>query len=356
MSITFETFTFLSPPFGNQGNVVIAKPAGTVQGDLLVWLGKDDRSGPRVWTLPAGWALIDTFVPGGGQTQAGAAAFLVAGPSEPSTYIFQILAAANSGTVSAILRFSATFGFPVAPIGAFARLGINTFQISPVDYTIPSANVVATKARILRALLQGGAGALYGDGTFNYQSGPAATELMDKGTGDGNNRAGIAAYLEDVAVGAGATGISLIRFTPAVSTTTYLGHAWTLPLLETPAPPVAVVLTYEGDPASTDLSATAQLLTGLTDVEETVWFQAWSFRNLSFQIEGMNAGDKVDLRGVSKVTQPLQTEIGFQIQNMTTNGEYLVQTPPKWIKLRRSTVGAVPGAVSAFLFGAARNQ
>lgn len=119
-------------------------------------------------------------------------------------------------------------------------------------------------------------------------------------------------------------------------------------------PPIA--LAYEGDPASTDLSATAQLLTGQSAVNDGEWFQAWSFRSISIQLENVNAGDKLELRGYSKKDQPANTEHGYLIQKMSQNGEFLVVTPPKWIKVRKTAAGGSPGATDAFFFGAARNQ
>ncbi|MFQ5791928.1 MAG: hypothetical protein ACE5JI_15755, partial [Acidobacteriota bacterium] len=73
MAITFQSESVLFIPSGtNHGNAVITKPAGTVEGDLLVWFGNEDRTVPRSWaTLPAGWTLIDEFqAPGRMETGA----------------------------------------------------------------------------------------------------------------------------------------------------------------------------------------------------------------------------------------------------------------------------------------------
>lgn len=117
-----------------------------------------------------------------------------------------------------------------------------------------------------------------------------------------------------------------------------------------------IVLDYVGDPASTDLSATAQLLTAQSAVNDGEWFQAWSFRNISIQVENMNPGDKVELRGWSKKPEPPGTEQGYFIQQIRSDGEYVIVTPPKWIKLRKTVAAGSPGPVDAFFFGAARNQ
>ena len=242
MAIAFESFTFLGQ-FLNHGNIVLSKPAGTVAGDLLLFLAQDDRptAGRSFGTLPAGWTLIDEFNHQGPQAAIAAMAFKIAGPSEPASYTFQVLPSQNSATITAIIRFSSTNGFPVNPIDAFARASLRSFVNSPFDTTIPSTTVVASEAQILRVLMCRNAPQPYGDGLFSYQSGPAATEIMDKGTSDISNRAGFGVYLQDAKVGSGATGTSVIRFSHSQTiATNYDRWMWTLALIELPPPDLSV--------------------------------------------------------------------------------------------------------------------
>lgn len=231
MAITFETFSFLAINAVNHGNMIISKPAGTVEGDLLLWTAHDDRSGPRSFTLPAGWTLIEELQ-SSQSDQLGATAFKIAGSSEPATYTFQILATQTSSTVSSILRFSTTKVFPANPIDVFTRTTEFFIQSPPVDFTCPTATVVSSEATIVRLLIENGAPANYGDGNFSYLSGPAATEILDKGTSTAD-RSGLAAYVQDSTVGPGATGTSVIRFNPGGGSTGFRGWAWTIALLDT---------------------------------------------------------------------------------------------------------------------------
>lgn len=232
--ITFQTDSVLYITGGtNHGNMVIAKPAGTVEGDLLIWSASEDRPASRTYTVPAGWTIIDQFF-APTRSEAGALAFKIAGPSEPANYTFQVLPSQSSASASTIMRFSTDVGFLAGSvIHAFARTGL--FQIpgaAPVDWICPSVSPIVTGTRVLRYLTQRFSGNFYNDGNFNYQSGPAATEIQDRGSGDVTNRSGFAGYLQDAVVGIGPTGTAVIR-QGFQGVTGYEGWTWTVALAET---------------------------------------------------------------------------------------------------------------------------
>ena len=234
MSIAFQTFSFLAVPLSVHGNMTIAKPAGTVEGDLLIWFAVDDRNDVNrsLTTLPSGWALISQIT-APGREEHSATAFLVAGASEPSSYTFQVLPAQNSATVSGILRFSSTKGFPANPIHAFADNALFVIQAPPVDQVCLSVNVTK-EVRVLRLGVQRGAPSVFGDNSFSLAFPPVTTEIMDKGTNDGGNRSGLAAFLGigDVPV-PGPTGSAGIRFVdPGGGSTGMTWMTWTIAMIE----------------------------------------------------------------------------------------------------------------------------
>lgn len=233
MSIAFQTFSFLAVPLSVHGNMTIAKPAGTVEGDLLIWFAVDDRNDVNrsLTTLPSGWALISQITAPGREDHS-ATAFLVAGASEPSSYTFQVLPAQNSATVSGILRFSSTKGFPANPIHAFADNALFVIQAPPVDQACLSVNVTK-EARVLRLGVQRGAPSVFGDNSFSLAFPPITTEIMDKGTNDAGNRSGLAAFLEDAVIPPGITGSAAIRFVdPGGGSTGMTWMTWTIAMIE----------------------------------------------------------------------------------------------------------------------------
>ncbi len=235
--ITFQTDSVLYITSGtNHGNAVITKPAGTVEGDLLIWFGNEDRSSSRTWisALPAGWTAIDErFSPG--RFEAGAAAFKIAGPSEPATYTFQILSSVASASASVMLRFSTDVGFDIADvIHAVAVTGL--FQIPgapPVDWICPSATVAKVGTRVIRMASCRFGPNLWNDGVYSLVAGPAATEIVDRGSGDVTNRSGFGAYLENASPAVGPTGPATIRWGAAFGVTGYEAWSYTIVLAET---------------------------------------------------------------------------------------------------------------------------
>ncbi len=236
--ITFVNDSVLYVTSGtNHGNAVIPKPGGTVEGELLVWLGNDDRTSGRTWisALPAGWTAIDErFSPG--RFEVGAAAFKIAGPSEPATYTFQVLASENSASASVILKFSTDVGFNIADV--IHAVGVTALFVvlgsPPVDWVCPSATVTKAGTRVIRLASSRFGPNLWNDGVYSLVAGPAATEIVDRGSGDVSNRSGFGGYLENASPAIGPTGPATIRWGAAFGGTGYEAWAYTIVLAETP--------------------------------------------------------------------------------------------------------------------------
>lgn len=81
--------------------LVIAKPAGTIQGDLMVaFMGNDDSAG-RDWTNPAGWTQAVLGGPNSAQT-----VYKIAGASEGADYTFTHNATRRLSGVIVTYRFA----------------------------------------------------------------------------------------------------------------------------------------------------------------------------------------------------------------------------------------------------------
>lgn len=306
----------------------ITVPPNTVDGDLLVLLVGSE--GFQTITTPAGFAI---FAQNGDPSTVEKHMWKRAS-SEPT--ILTVLTSGNTPSVLAMLLYKNVLQLPSSPVdGGAGQTGVG------MTVTAPDLSTTLAKALILRSF---GFASTVPTPNFSFLA-----QRLDAQNASGGQR--MLSFEEKVQTIPGAVGAVTVSL---AANKANLGG--TLAILGAPPPPVAVALLYEGDPASTDLSATAQLLTGQDEIEETVWFQAWSFRNISIEVTGMAAGDVVDVRGASKVTKPDQADPGFLIQKITDNGEYLVSTLPKWIKVRRPTLGASPGLVTAVFFGASRNQ
>ena len=97
------------------GDVVVDKPTGTAEGDILLAITLRPDAG--TWTLPSGWAWEDNDVPFVSYPDARAGlAWKRAGASEPSDYTFSRTGLGSADSV-AIAAYSGVVGG-----GAGARL------------------------------------------------------------------------------------------------------------------------------------------------------------------------------------------------------------------------------------------
>ena len=139
MPAQFESFAFGEDVFPAT-TVTVPKPAGTVKDDLLIAWGQGTGSG--AWTLPVGWTKSFQKT---NTSREGFLGNLVAGPSEPGSYIFTF--AGRSGDfIVAIMRFSGVD--PLNPIDA-EQLFAQTDSLSPIEFPCPPINTTVANTLIV---------------------------------------------------------------------------------------------------------------------------------------------------------------------------------------------------------------
>lgn len=98
ISYVAQSTTQVSSP---STTVVVSKPTGTVQGDLMIMVGALGTGAERTWTGDTGW----TEVADQNASPNLRVAYKVAGASEPASYTFTINSATTSGIGASILTY-----------------------------------------------------------------------------------------------------------------------------------------------------------------------------------------------------------------------------------------------------------
>jgi hypothetical protein len=120
--------------------VVMDKPSGTADGDLLFWVLATDGAGTTVTSYPSGWTQLVSRADGSAAPGARLiVAYKIAGGSEPSTYSFVLSATERCTRVIARISGVDTTN----PINDSADAGTNT------DSTHPAPSVTTTVADCL---------------------------------------------------------------------------------------------------------------------------------------------------------------------------------------------------------------
>lgn len=117
-------------------SIVVTKPAGTTQGDILVaHVGQGGSAGDITFTAPAGWTLI-VHTNSAGTLRASQSSFwLLAGAAEGATYTFTASASCSyMATMIALIGADET-----APIDVFAGAAGNAAD--PIAPTITTASI-----------------------------------------------------------------------------------------------------------------------------------------------------------------------------------------------------------------------
>jgi hypothetical protein len=192
----------------NSTLLTINRPAGVVQGDLMIV--NIAKYGDNVTTPTSfGWALIDGRSLG--TSRYGAVLYRVAGAAEPATYTFS-LATANRRAVGSIVAFSGVD--PIAPFDVAP--GIIT--VAPAASVNVSANSITTVTANAAVVMFGMAayttmgGVTFGNLNWNTTSPGALTEIYDNNySAYGNAGAAWAIKATAGATGPGAARLSASR-------------------------------------------------------------------------------------------------------------------------------------------------
>jgi hypothetical protein len=124
--------------------LTLARPAGTVAGDLLLAVVAHQEGGRRDMTPPAGW----TDVPNTDRSNAKAvrihAWYRIAGSSEPSTYTFTLTGGSGTDISGGMLDVSgASSSTPINASGSQSGGGATTSVSAPsITTTAPSALLI----------------------------------------------------------------------------------------------------------------------------------------------------------------------------------------------------------------------
>ena len=178
----FESFSVGDDTFPAT-TVTVPKPAGTVKGDLLIAWGMGTGSG--AWTLPVGWTKSFQKT---NTSREGFLGNLVAGPSEPGSYIFTF--AGTDTFIVAIMRFSGND--LVNPVNA-EQLFAQTDSNSPREFPCPPINTTVANTLIICLDMADMGGPII-TGTLDR---PGFTERVDS-AGAVGFRPSVRAYTKDV--------------------------------------------------------------------------------------------------------------------------------------------------------------
>jgi hypothetical protein len=131
VTIAYRSST--SVPASGGGTVVVNKPAGVVQGDLLIaYIGWNNSGGTTITGVPDGWTPIDSFTNG---TDLGVAFYwLIAGPAEPSSYVWTLSTSDTRGVI--MEAFSGNFSGN--PIAAHSIVRSTSGSVAITAVTVPA--------------------------------------------------------------------------------------------------------------------------------------------------------------------------------------------------------------------------
>lgn len=110
-------------------DLVINKPTGTVEGDLLIVTIIDDTGESPAITLPAGWTLLHDLAAGSSLTTV---AYKVAGASEGDTYTFTNTHTYKAGIISRFTKSGGTWDIE-ASSEATASGDVTTGSVTATD-------------------------------------------------------------------------------------------------------------------------------------------------------------------------------------------------------------------------------
>ena len=210
MSVTFVASAVFKANT-NGTTIVLPKPAGTVEGDILIALAFHNGFAAALWTPPSGWVeLEDRNQNQGSNGPNFTYAVKVAGPSEPSSYTFTN-AESRPARGGVIMAFRG--GDKDNPINGDANANDDAAS-SPNPITCPSVTTTVADCMILRMSCSQWSG-----GTAGNHTAPAGyTEREDLHVDDPSASGEFAsAYTIDInqavagptgAVDIGATGFS----------------------------------------------------------------------------------------------------------------------------------------------------
>lgn len=132
---------------GGSPSIVVGKPSGTVQGDLMIaHIGR--RAGSSTITAPSGWTTIQSASSPGVLRVTGFTFWKIAGVSEASTYTFTYIDTASFVT-GEIHRYIGTHA--TAPINASAVATLNATALVP-DPLSPSVTTTVTNCLVVSFL------------------------------------------------------------------------------------------------------------------------------------------------------------------------------------------------------------
>lgn len=233
--------------------IVVTKPTGTIQGDLLVCLIFQDSDGTATsLTAPAGWSQAGATITGSGTGPYGKIFYKAAGASEPASYTFNI--ASNASTSA--LCYALTGADTTTPI-----------RVNPqVSSSLTTPSIPAGSGQQAGDLLICG---FTGQGSTNsFTNSSALTSFIQQTTGWESAAAGVEALTDNGAIN-GQTVTSSVGGPRAVSMVIALGF---ITKSGTPAPAVVKLATARsgskqavGQPnAATQLTATRTGAKGAT--------------------------------------------------------------------------------------------
>lgn len=221
--------------------IVVDKPTGTTQGDLLVCLIFQDSDGTAAsLTAPAGWSQAGATITGSGTGPYGKIFYHAAGAAEPTSYTFNI---SSNASTSAL---------------CYALTGANTTTPIRVDPVVASSltapSIAAGSGQQAGDLLLCG---FTGQGSTNsFTNSSALTSFISQATSWESAAAGVAAL-----TGTGATGTQTVTSSVgsprAVSLVIALGF---VAKSGTPAPAVAKLSATRGGAKQAAGSASAKTL------------------------------------------------------------------------------------------------
>lgn len=126
-------------------SVVVSKPTGTTEGDLMIMVGSCGST--RTWTGDTGW----TEVADQGALPSVRIAYKVAGASEPSSYTFTISSATTNGMAASILTYR---GAAYDTVGTFTT-STNPLVLPSISPSENFSLLIATGARAAASITLG---------------------------------------------------------------------------------------------------------------------------------------------------------------------------------------------------------
>jgi len=131
MAVQYRSISALRK--GDTGTIILAKPAGVVEGDMLIAFISMNAN--KLITPPAGW--INIYNPGHAYNNAQSGLYKVAGPAEPASYTFTLSGATPNR--SRIIAFYSDDSIPLLMTG-YSRQGTSGKATPAIIPSVTFAN------------------------------------------------------------------------------------------------------------------------------------------------------------------------------------------------------------------------